>query len=72
MYLIFWWITIKRIFWINQWGRFPILHGGNYAKYFGGEDASSFGIWAAISMAVTDIDLTSNGDIVLGYKSNIQ
>ena len=72
MYWIAWWITIKRIFWANQWGRFPILQGANYAKYFGGEDASSFGIWAAISMAVTDMDVISNGDIIMSYKSNIQ
>ena len=72
MYWIVWLITIKRILWANQWGRFPILQGANYAKYFEVEDASSFGIWAATSVAAIDMDITSNGDIVMSYKSNIQ
>ena len=54
---IVWWMVIKLIFGQQKWGKFPIMHGAYYSKYFGGEDAANYEIWAAISTSVTDTNV---------------
>ena len=55
-----------------MWGSYPIAHGAYYSTYFEDSTIQNFDVWAAISTNLHGFDVLSNGDLVVGYKADIE
>ena len=64
-------LLTKMIKW-DQCSFHPIIHGAYNSTYFGDQTINDFGVWSVASALISRFDILSNGDIVVGYKSNIQ